>query len=76
VDADTFARLRKRLGLNQTELAREIGVHRITVVNWSNGKNPIPLSIARLMACLDRERKWRKQEQSKRRRAKTKRRRT
>jgi DNA-binding transcriptional regulator YiaG len=57
VDGDTFARIRRRLHLTQAELAREIGCHRVSVANWEAGHKPISATIARLMTCLNRERK-------------------
>jgi DNA-binding XRE family transcriptional regulator len=57
MDPEVFARIRRRLGLNQTQLAKEIGVHRVTVATWEAGRKPISAPIARLMICLDRERK-------------------
>ena len=48
--------LRLRLGLTQTELAAEIGVHRVTVANWeTGGKKPLPI-VQRALADLDARR--------------------
>ena len=48
--------LRLRLGLTQTELAAEIGVHRVTVAKWeTGGKTPLPI-IQRALADLDTRR--------------------
>ena len=48
--------LRLRLGLTQTELAAEIGVHRVTVARWETGrKNPLPI-VQRALADLDARR--------------------
>jgi DNA-binding transcriptional regulator YiaG len=57
VDGETFARIRRRLQLTQAALAREIGCHRVSVANWEGGHKPISATIARLMTCLDRERR-------------------
>jgi DNA-binding transcriptional regulator YiaG len=61
MDGKTFARIRHDLGLTQAELAREIGCHRVSVANWEAGHKPISVTIARLMECLDRERRAVKQ---------------
>ena len=48
--------LRLRLGLTQTELAAEIGVHRVTVTKWeTSGKTPLPI-VQRALADLDARR--------------------
>ena len=48
--------LRLRLGLTQTELAAEIGVHQVTVARWeTGGKTPLPI-IQRALADLDARR--------------------
>lgn len=41
-------RTRRELGLTQTELARLLGVHRVTVTRWETGieKPPAMLSLA------------------------------
>jgi len=57
VEAETFTRIRHRLNLTQAELAKEIGVHRITIAVWESGRKPISNPVARLMECLDRERR-------------------
>ena len=48
--------LRLRLGLTQTELGAEIGVHQVTVARWeTGGKTPLPI-IQRALADLDARR--------------------
>lgn len=48
--------LRLRLGLTQTELAAEIGVHQVTVARWETGGiTPLPI-IQRALADLDARR--------------------
>ena len=54
--AEEIKAMRLRLGLTQTELAAEIGVHRVTVANWeTGGKSPLPI-IQRALADLDARR--------------------
>jgi len=54
--AEEIKALRLRLGLTQTELAAEIGVHRVTVANWeTGGKSPLPI-VQRALADLDARR--------------------
>jgi len=42
--------VRKELGLNQTQLAEKLGVHRVTLAKWETGEvepeNPIMLRLA------------------------------
>jgi DNA-binding XRE family transcriptional regulator len=57
VESETFVRIRHRLGLTQEKLAAVIGVHRVTVAVWETGRKPVSLTVARLMECLDRERR-------------------
>ena len=48
--------LRLRLGLTQTELAAEIGVHQVTVARWETGGiTPMPI-VQRALADLDARR--------------------
>ena len=48
--------LRLRLGLTQTELATEIGVHQVTVDRWETGGiAPLPI-VQRALADLDARR--------------------
>lgn len=38
--------LRKKLGLTQAELARQLGVNRAAVNQWEHGKqNPLPMAV-------------------------------
>ncbi len=48
--------LRLRLGLTQTELAAEIGVHQVTVARWETGGiTPMPI-VQQALADLDTRR--------------------
>ena len=48
--------LRLRLGLTQTELGAEIGVHQVTVARWeTGGKTPLPI-VQRALTDLDARR--------------------
>lgn len=60
MDPDTFVRIRRRLNLTQGDLAREIGIHRVTVAVYETGRKPISATVARLMECLERERREKK----------------
>jgi len=50
-------RLREQLGLTQPELAKEIGVHPITVSRWETGARSIPEPVAKLLQRMLAERK-------------------
>ena len=54
---DAFIHIRKRLGFTQGQLARKLGVHRVTVTNWERGAAGIPGPVARLVRRLDTDRK-------------------
>ena len=45
-------RLRKRLGLKQTELAARVGVHPITVSRWERDTVRLPEPTAKLLRLL------------------------
>ena len=45
-------RIRKRLGLKQTELADRIGVHWNTLARWERDEVPIRESMARLILTI------------------------
>ena len=56
----TFIQLRKRFGFTQAQLARKLGVHRVTVTNWERGAAGIPGPVARLLRRLDADRRAKK----------------
>ena len=55
--ADEVKRIRKRLGLTQAELAKELGVTRVSVARWEIGMYAVPEMAARLLERLVRERR-------------------
>jgi repressor LexA len=60
VDSEELRRLRERLGLTQEQLARELGVHRVSVARWETGEHRIPEPVARLLGRLRQEAKAKK----------------
>jgi DNA-binding transcriptional regulator YiaG len=52
--------IREKLGLTQTQLAEEIGVHRVTVAKWEAGDRSIPEPVARLVQRIRDERRRKK----------------
>jgi len=46
VDAGALKRRRAELGLSLTEMARALGVNRMTVYKWEHGKHAIPEPVA------------------------------
>ena len=57
---EELKRLRERLALTQQELAKEIGVHPMTVSKWETGASGIPGPVARLVERMDAERREKK----------------
>ena len=53
----TFKRLRKRMGLSQAELARELKVSRAAVSRWESGERGIGSILALAMDCLAERRR-------------------
>ena len=49
--------MRERLGWTQEDLARELGVHRVTVARWETGEHSVPAPVAKLLARFAAERK-------------------
>lgn len=45
----TFRQWRERLGLNRTDAADKLGVHRNSITNWERETNPLPRWVA--LAC-------------------------
>ncbi len=46
---------RERLGLTQVELARRLGVERITVIRWEGGKTEIPRTVELALREIERQ---------------------
>jgi transcriptional regulator with XRE-family HTH domain len=46
---EQLKRARKALGLEQTELAKRLGVHPMTVSKWECGTSPIPKATGELV---------------------------
>ena len=55
--SDDVRRMRERLGWTQEDLARELGVHRVTVARWETGEHSVPAPVAKLLARFAAERK-------------------
>jgi transcriptional regulator with XRE-family HTH domain len=47
--AEQLKRARKALDLEQTQLARKLGVHPMTVSKWERGISPIPKATGELV---------------------------
>jgi DNA-binding transcriptional regulator YiaG len=54
---DEVKRIRKRLRLTQAELAKELGVTRVSVARWEVGIYAVPEMAARLLEHLVKERR-------------------
>ncbi len=54
---DEVRRIRKRLRLTQADLARALGVTRVTVARWETGVYAIPEPTARLLQRVRKERR-------------------
>lgn len=53
MSAQEFTAWRERRGLSQIELARELGVHPMTVSKWERGKHRIPELVLLAVSCLE-----------------------
>jgi transcriptional regulator with XRE-family HTH domain len=53
--ADDLRRKREQLGLTQEELAKHLGVKRLSVIRWENGQTEIDKILERAMRDLERE---------------------
>jgi len=60
VKPGALRRLRAGLALTQTQLAEELGVHRVTVARWETGERGIPEPVARLLQRIRAEKKRKK----------------
>jgi DNA-binding transcriptional regulator YiaG len=49
---DQLKRARRRLGLKQTELAAQLGVHPLTVSRWERGTTTITAPVTKLIEVL------------------------
>lgn len=49
----TLKTARQRLGLSQTALARELGLHLRTIAGYERGQNPVPRHVALAVAYLE-----------------------
>jgi len=58
--AGQFKRIREDTGLTQAEIAKVLGVDRVTVARWETGTRRIPEMAARLLALIRKERPKRK----------------
>ena len=46
---------RQKYGLTQTELAKVIGIDQSQVSRWESGENQVPISVLKLLDCLEDE---------------------
>jgi len=52
---DDLRRKREQLGLTQEELAKHLGVKRLSIIRWENGQTEIDKILERAMRDLERE---------------------
>jgi transcriptional regulator with XRE-family HTH domain len=55
VTADELKRKRERLGLTQAELAKRLGITKITILRYENGQTEIPRVVELAMKEIERE---------------------
>ena len=55
VTADELKRKRERLGLTQAELAKRLGITKITILRYENGQTKIPRVVELAMKEIERE---------------------
>mgnify|MGYP001607841182 CR=1 FL=1 len=49
---DQFKTIRQALKMSQSQLGRQLGVHRNTIAAWELGQRPIPSAVAQLVPLL------------------------
>ena len=52
---EELRRKREQLGLTQEELAKHLGVKRLSIIRWENGQTEIDKILERAMRDLERE---------------------
>jgi DNA-binding transcriptional regulator YiaG len=55
VTGKELKRIRLVMELEQTELAKKLGVHSVTVSRWETGASPVPKAIALLVKLMAKE---------------------
>lgn len=55
VTADELKRKRERLGMTQAELAKRLGITKITVLRYENGQTDIPRVVELAMKEIERD---------------------
>jgi len=55
MEKDTFRRKRKGLGLTQEQLAKRLGINRMTIIRYESGESPVPKSIEMAMKLIEAE---------------------
>lgn len=53
---EELKRKRERLGLTQAELAKRLGIAKLTVLRYENGQTPIPRIVELALKEIERER--------------------
>jgi len=55
VTGKQLKRIRLAMELEQTELAKKLGVHSVTVSRWETSASPVPKAIALLVRLMAKE---------------------
>jgi len=57
MDKDTFRRKREHLDMTQEQLAKRLGINRITIIRYESGESPIPKSVELAVRAIEAEEK-------------------
>jgi transcriptional regulator with XRE-family HTH domain len=55
MDTDAFRRKRKGLGLTQENLAKRLGINRMTIIRYESGESPVPKSVEMALKLIEAE---------------------
>lgn len=55
MDKDTFRRKREHLEMTQEQLAKRLGINRITIIRYESGESPIPKAVELAVKAIETE---------------------
>ena len=57
MDKDTLKRKREQLDMTQEQLAKRLGINRITIIRYESGESPIPKAVEMALKVIETEEK-------------------